>query len=353
MSTSTLELMRKAFEKKFVHYEPVLDALLNAWSEFEEGSDIGANLILWGRGGFGKSEMARTFAETLKLTAFIQSFGASSSEEAVWGELDLSQLRDGDSIRFHLERSFLNYQFVILEEAFDLPGRILDDMKDTISARCFRRGVVQEPMKTRTLVVCTNHDPATIRKRSTSADAFIQRFALEVKVEWPKYDVDDYRKMYERQMPDYADLAPLFSNIMAGVSSLGAPIAPREALDALRTVVRQARVHGRDAVVAADFRMLSQITQFARHGDSFKEIVTGAIDRCGNNIKLNGYRHDALRIIQLMEQAGKTSLDQYASLSSDLQRLQKSAHDLSIPAEDGGYERKQQLLKQISRALRA
>ncbi len=352
MSKGLHERARAAFDQRFVHYEKVLNALLTAWAEFEEDSGVGANAILWGRGGFGKSEMAKTFAEVLEIEAFIQSFGASSSEEAIWGELDLAELRNGDAIKFHLKRCFLEWKFVILEEALDLPGRILDDFKDTLSARCFRRGVVQHPMKTRTIVICTNHDPEKFRKRSASADALMQRFPLQVEVEWPDYEAISYRKMYERQLKDYADLAPLFAMIAAGISERFEIISPREALHLVRTVVRYAHSQERKHVVAKDFGILVSVTRFGRQREDFREIIKDALDSCGTHVKLNGYRHEANAIVRELAGVKADELDRYVGLSSDLERVRDKIHALDVPASDGGFEVKQALLRDITKALR-
>lgn len=352
MTTSVNEIAKRLFEKRFIHYQNVLDALVTAYTEFEAGSEVGANVILWGRGGFGKSEMGKAFGEAIQEHAFIQSFGASSSEEAIWGELDLQELRDGDAIRFHLERSFLNHKYVVFEEALDLPGRILDDLKDTLEARCFRRGVVQFPMKTRTIVICTNHDPQEFAKRNSSANALITRFPLEVKVEWPDYEPQSYRLMYQRQLPLYADLAPLFSMIASGLSDSGSILSPREALNMMRTVLRRAFSQGRESVVASDFKILVNATRFGRQKELLESLIRSALDSCGSHVKLNGYRFQAMRIIEKLNAVAKDGLERFVLLTSDLEKIRAQVHELAIPAGDGGFESKQQLLSSISQALR-
>jgi MoxR-like ATPase len=352
MSATLHESAKQAFDKRFVNYEEPLEALVTGYSEFEPDSGEGANIIFHGPGGFGKSEMAKTFAQVISQEPFVQSFGASSSEEAIWGELDLKELRDGDAIRFHLERSFLAYHFVILEEALDLPGRILDDLKDTLSARCFRRGNVQFPMKTRCVVICTNHDPAEYRKRSASAEALIQRFPIEVRVRWADHDARTYRQMYEKQLPAYSDLAPLFALIVEGLCNSEGIVSPREALNLLRTVVRRARAHGRETIVASDFNVLLHATRFGREKDVLTGLIRDALDSCGTHIKLNGYRHQASALIHKLKALAEKDLDGFVGISGDLERVRDKVHALLIPAEDGGFEAKQNLLRLISQALK-
>jgi len=351
--TNYYELVKPEFEKRFVHYEQVLDVLCTGYSDYEPGKGFGSNIILSGRGGFGKSQMSQLFAETVlkgKLEElFINSFGASSSDEAVWGEINLRELREGDRINYHLQDSFINHTIAILEEALDLPGRILDDMKDTISARCFRRGLKPFDMKTVCVVICTNQDPEVFRSKNRSSEAFLSRFPLDHIVEWPSYDAKSYRKMYERQLPGLIDLAPMFAQIVAGLSDGREGVSPREALDLMKLVVSRGRSRGRAVIVEDDFKILSYGTRFRQEADRIEGLVDDAMRECGAAVKLSGLRWEAEELIRRIEQTKEPGA--MMSYMTKLEEVRDKIHALKNPGGDGSFESVLKLKKRISKAL--
>ena len=72
---------REALEKRFVFSEEVAELISAAFYE-------PCNLLLWGPGGHGKSDMVLAALKALGLKdseIFIQSFGEGMSEDRLWG----------------------------------------------------------------------------------------------------------------------------------------------------------------------------------------------------------------------------------------------------------------------------
>ena len=78
-----LPTIQAALRKRFVFCDVIADLLSAACYE-------PCNVLLWGPGGHGKSEMAVTALRALGLRdeeIFIQSFGEGMSEDRLWGAM--------------------------------------------------------------------------------------------------------------------------------------------------------------------------------------------------------------------------------------------------------------------------
>lgn len=352
------DLVSSAFRSKFIHFDEIASALCTGYVEVTPGQNDGMNVLLFGEGGYGKSTMALDFARTVlkgqtERGIFIQSVGASTREDEIWGGIDLLSLREGTDIRYHLEQSFLSYHIVIFEEFFDLPGRILFDFKDTLSAREFRRGAQNQKMDCRFIIACTNRDPAEISKLSTSHEALVQRFPLVVKAEWPSHRANDYLEMLQKQLPEHKSLAPLFANICANVVGKGVkPIPPRIARDALNAVVSRARSRGRQIIVPEDLSALKSVHRFRDIWTETKKVIEGALNTLGGTLELNRINVEATVLIARLKELAHRDVQSYATITADLDNLRSQANFVSIPGEKGeGFVLKQAVLKSITEAL--
>ena len=352
------ELVTNALRPKFIHFDEIASALCTGYVEVTPGQNDGMNVLLFGEGGYGKSTMALDFARTVlrgqsERAIFIQSVGASTREDEIWGGIDLLSLREGTDIRYHLEKSFLSYHIVIFEEFFDLPGRILFDFKDTLSAREFRRGAQIQKMDCRFIIACTNRDPAEISKLSTSHEALVQRFPLVVKAEWPSHRANDYLEMLQKQLPQHKSLAPLLANICTNVIGKGVkPIPPRIARDALRAVVSCARSRGREFIVSDDLSALKSVHRFRDIWPDTEKIIQSAINTLGGTLELNRINVKATELIARLNGLAHKDVQSYAIITAELDNLRSQANLVSIPGERGeGFVLKQAVLKSITEAL--
>ena len=84
------------------------------------------NIILYGRGGYGKSDAASMFHEYLKKQGvvtkekpFVMSLGQGTTEETLLGGIDLKKFQEEGEIIYLLRNAFVEHEVVILEEMFD------------------------------------------------------------------------------------------------------------------------------------------------------------------------------------------------------------------------------------------
>ena len=130
-----LPKVRGALRERFVFCDEIADVISAAVYE-------PCNLLLWGPGGHGKSDMVLTAIRALGFDdseIFVQSFGEGMSEDRLWGGPDMSSL--DHCLRYDTKRSFLapQYKVVVFEELFDAPAQSLLPLKDVLT----RRGVYE------------------------------------------------------------------------------------------------------------------------------------------------------------------------------------------------------------------
>ncbi len=352
------ERLKRRFEKKYIYYEDVLDVLLNGLATIDDNELI-KMVLLWGRGGYGKSSMAWDFVDEVlsgdQSKIFLQSFGISTTEDKLYGGISLKSMREEDAIRFRLQNSWLAYSLPIMEELFDLPGALRDDLKDTISRGSFMRGDEIFKAVVNCMIICTNRNPADIERESASAEALIQRCDLELKVEWPRHEVADYKLMLEKQRPDYASLAPIIANLVQSCQNKGEkkPVTPRVAVKALDTVIRQARKQKRQYVIDNDLLSLKFAKPFCRNVTLLKETIPDVLKAFGGFLTFNRIQSQAEAIIKLIE-GGVSELrpEKVHEMAADLNKLQEDRKNTSLPSEGEAYKMSLDLAKRITEALK-
>lgn len=245
----------------------------------------GKNLIFYGPGGHGKSEMTQSVLGAIAgATSRTQMFGEGMDESRLYGGINLAKLNDETDpvIEYHPARSFLAWDFATFEELFDAPTSVLLSLKDTLTSRALRNGEQYFPMRTQTIVCATNREPGEVAEIGAAAQALIERFPLQLRVAWESYGAADYLEMFKSvesaqqcvhstslrkieelkaqaksvTIPEAVKriLAEMIANAVAG----GVTISPRTAMYAQDLVRASAVINGRavaskDDIVAIKF----------------------------------------------------------------------------------------------------
>jgi len=197
------------------------------------------NVLLWGPAGHGKSEFVQNFLEKggKEGGVFTQSFGEGMSEDRLYGGLNFKKFEEEGILEYNVGRSFLSYDYVVFEELFDAPPVVLLSLKDTIQARKLRNGAQAVEMAAKVIIGITNRDPKEISEMGAAFHALIERFPLQLKVEWDSYRSGDYLELFEAVIPNAKEE---FSTLLAGmaeeVAKKNSPISPRSAIHALQAM---------------------------------------------------------------------------------------------------------------------
>lgn len=195
----------------------------------EVGLKTEKNVILYGPGGHGKSELALDFFYDKGINPYVITMGQGMTSDRMFGGVDIKLLQEFGKIEYLLDNSMFNHEYVIIEEMMDAPDFILEQLKDVFSSGVFRNGTQVYPIKTRFVVCCTNRTRAEYAK-NRSLQALMERFPLELEVIWDNYNEASYNKLLETRFNGDIDATIPF--ILQEYHKNSITISPRIALDA-------------------------------------------------------------------------------------------------------------------------
>jgi hypothetical protein len=255
------EVKKSSLLNNYVFMETVEKALDTSFATNQ-------NIVLYGKGGFGKSEFIKDYLQEKGLEPFVFTMGSGTTTDRLFGGTDLKNFigeNANGKIEYLVENSFMNHEVVVFEELFDAPDFILEQLKDILSSKIFRNGSQVFPIKTKQIICATNKTREEFGV-NLSLKALLERFPLEIKVEWKAYDQTSYEKLLVTKT-GFAD--PLLINILQEFSKANKPVSPRIALEAAKLL----------ALCGPD--CLEFIAEFNQE----KELFSNAVKKF-NNLKL-------------------------------------------------------------------
>lgn len=273
------EKLKERLERDFIKVEEIARILALALSS-------GKNVILWGPGGHGKSEMVQAALEEVTGgdDIFIQSFGEGMDEATLWGGLDFKALDTEKVLRYFPESSFLAKPFAVFEEIFDAPASVLLALKDTLTAKKLRKGTQQFNMATKVIIALTNKAPSEISDLGPAAAALIERFPLQLEVKWPSYKAADYGSLFAKVAPRLpgAELngqGKILAELLAKAGEKGGIISPRTAVHAVGLVKASASLRGAAQVEKQDLVDLTFLPGMEEFASTIREELDAAVER--------------------------------------------------------------------------
>lgn len=208
-----------------------LDSLVymdNAKDILAVSQATGENVILYGPGGYAKSECSLAFFKAQGIEPYIITMGSGMSIDRLFGGLDIPAFNTKGRLEYLVENSFMNSEHVIFEELFDAPDFILEQLKDILSSGIFRNGNQVFPIKTKMIVCCTNKTREQFSKND-SLKALMERFPLETKVVWKDHTRITYENLLTKT---FGNSDPMLTYILEQFAIAGNTISPRIAIKA-------------------------------------------------------------------------------------------------------------------------
>jgi MoxR-like ATPase len=264
------------------------------------------NLILFGKGGYGKSEVTVEFLKANKIEPYIMTMGTGTTTEKLFGGFDINTFNQTGKMEYLVENSFMNHEYVIFEELFDAPDFILEQLKDILSSGVFRNGSQHYPIKTQLIICCTNKTREEFAKNN-SLKALMERFPLEFQVKWDSHTRADYEKLLVKKLGS-AD--PLLTHILEAYGRANQPISPRIALTAA------------EVLAACGLECLKFIADFASKPD----ILTDALKAFEGSLKFNKYKEEIRKDMAIADSASnmdpsKTTMAEVTNVRKAMARL--------------------------------
>ena len=223
MATKTKNAVKNPVAEKFVFMDKTV-SILNV------GFSTAKNVILYGPGGHGKSEITLDFLKAKGIDPFIQTMGTGMTTDRLFGGLDIPTFETTGKIEYLVHNSFMNHEYVIFEELFDAPDFILEQLKDILSSGVFRNGTQIFPIETKFIICCTNRTRDEFSK-NMSLKALMERFPLELNVIWDNYTEISYNKLLESKFGE-GEVDPVIPYLLQEYAKNGITISPRVAVTA-------------------------------------------------------------------------------------------------------------------------
>lgn len=227
-----VEIYSQLAKEGFVFHEDVVNVLNLAYSS-------GQNIILYGPGGYGKSEMSLAFAKAIGYeTKDIGVFPMSNetSPEEIFGNVDLEAMARDKKYKINIEKSVWSKEVVILEEAFDANPSTMAALKQMLTSRKFEYNEQSYDIKTKLVIICTNKSPNEFNVGNTdSIGALIQRFPVQQRVQWLDHSSAAYGKLLSSRFPNLpTKFRSALSDIFANNQYEGKNVPPRVAIQATK-----------------------------------------------------------------------------------------------------------------------
>ena len=220
---TTKNAVKNPVAEKFVFMDKTV-SILNV------GFSTAKNVILYGPGGHGKSEITLDFLKAKGIEPFIQTMGTGMTTDRLFGGLDIPTFETTGKIEYLVHNSFMNHEYVIFEELFDAPDFILEQLKDILSSGVFRNGTQIFPIETKFIICCTNRTRDEFSK-NMSLKALMERFPLELNVIWDNYTEISYNKLLESKF-GVDNVDPVIPYLLQEYAKNGITISPRVAVTA-------------------------------------------------------------------------------------------------------------------------
>ena len=227
--------IESVLKKKFTKSEKFAKALKIAIDNEE-------NLIVFGPGGYGKSDMIREILTTAGIMnkSFIMSCGEDTDESKLYGGIDIPAMKEG-KLRYNIKDSFINYPIVVFEELLDAQVNALLSLKDTLEAREFRKGSQRQKIRTKMVIALTNKSPEEVSQMGPYAEALMQRFRIELEHKWSSHTRQDYLELLHGRFKPSTDKEKKIINAMSGIletiSKKKECICPRIAIAATKVAL--------------------------------------------------------------------------------------------------------------------
>ena len=324
ITESKFQEVKSQISSRFAYSDDVAEMLYTAMQ-------CGEHCVMFGPGGHGKSEMSIEFFNSLGIEPFVQALGPGTTTEQLLGGMDMQLFNTTGKIEYLVEHSFMNHEYVVFEEAFDAPVYVLTTLKDILTSKCLRNGSQIFPIKTKMIVINTNHSRTQIAD-DLSIKALMERFPLELEVKWQAYHEGNYMSMFNllfgssTEVKNYNTVAKLCGTLY----SEGITISPR-------TAVKMAKIYS--TVGAAGLKYIAEVPMSAY--DELATLENAAKQDQISKDLLEGY---ATQITELYAKTEEQITDHTECLkaSKSFARIRKALDKITVT--ESYFEEKQRLM---------
>jgi len=198
------------------------------------GTSTGKNVILYGPGGFGKSQVVKEFLRVVNVNAPTIVGYEDMEVEALLGVPDIKKLTEQSVYELAFNRSvFRTPGVLILEEFLDARPSTAAALKDVLTEGGLRQGGYFTESLISSVIICTNKSPDDMSVDDSSSAFYKERFPIRVKVVWSDYSHESYSNFLAIIKPEQVKAYPLLYDVLAEMASrTSSMVSPRMVKDA-------------------------------------------------------------------------------------------------------------------------
>jgi MoxR-like ATPase len=305
-------------------------------SILEVGHSSCKNVVLYGPGGHGKSEITLEFLAEKGIDPYVITMGTGMTTDRLFGGIDFPVLDTTGRIEYLVENSFMNHEYVIFEEMFDAPDFILEQLKDILSSGKFRNGTQVFNIKTKFIVCCTNRTREEFSK-NMSLKALMERFPLELNVVWDNYNEMAYNKLLETKFGE-GNVDPIIPFLLQEYAKNGITISPRIAVTAYQVFDQ------------CGPESLTFIAEFAKK----PELIASAIKTYESTLKFREMAGEVSELIEKLESNAMSTIAEQKTFKEDLKSLESKVVTIkSLTVNDDIAHMLASLTKAVSEKIKA
>jgi len=233
VSKVPLQTVISHFREKFYMVDNTIELLYTI-------STSKSNGILYGPGGFGKTEVTKEFFEYFNIPVSVKVGYEDMDVEGLLGVPNMKKLLEESEYVTAFEKSvFNNPGVLILEEFLDVRSSTAIALKDILTEGGLRQGNKFTPSKIGPIIICSNKDPEVKSVDDSSSAFYKERFPCSLFVAWESYSRNNYENLFRTVFANYEELEDTLS-VVAGLcskSSVNKIVSPRIAMEAAKVAV--------------------------------------------------------------------------------------------------------------------
>lgn len=219
--------------KTFYGMDQVIEALYL-------GITTGKNVLLYGPGGFGKTQVVKAFLDYVNVPGPTIVGYEDMEVEALLGIPNIQKLTNESVYETAFDKSVFRSQGVlILEEFLDARPSVAAALKDILTEGGLRQNNNFTESLISSVVICSNKSPEEVSVDDTTSAFYKERFPIRVKVVWNSYTREDYLDFLRLIKPEQSAANPLLYDVLAETASrtngLVSPRVVKDASDLLDT----------------------------------------------------------------------------------------------------------------------
>ena len=313
----TLPSLIDAVSKDFIGMEEATTAVFM-------GLRSSINVYLYGKGGYGKSDLMKYILGYLKIPYHVIVGHSDLSVENLIGIPDMKKFREDSEYSLNFSKSIFTKKPGILigEEFGDVMPSTAAALKDILSEGGYRDVDGKTESLIGSMVILSNRSPQELAVDDSTSAFYLGRFPITFEVKWDKHDEDSYMDLlevtYKRKIDAFRILAKLFAVNGEEHNNI---VTPRKALMITKSFLTMKKVeYSHLKAFGIDITLITKILAAAEKANRITEVNNALV-------ALHGYMGGSLRT---PEGASRIYIELLGKISVHDENIPKIKHLKSV-----------------------